>query len=221
MDFGTELENLLTNVLQRCLDITNRVTGVNESILLLTDLIDQVAVVMNFVLTDRDVELGEDRELLTSLVKSFTQLRDTFLRHTRNRSASMCTILPVVTESNGCGRPKYYIGRDTLDELHGVGFSWNSISKMLNVSRWTIRRRICEYGLDNLQRYSDLSDVEIDDIIKEYVSRHGSSTGEPLMSGYFKSKGFFIQRWRIRKALNRVAPRNVLLRWGHLTAYGT
>ena len=38
------------------------------------------------------------------------------------------------------GRLKYKHPAETLEELHGVGFSWEKISKILGVSRWTIRR---------------------------------------------------------------------------------
>ena len=43
------------------------------------------------------------------------------------------------------GRPKYNILGETLEELHGVGFSWEKISKLFGVSRWTICRRVTEY----------------------------------------------------------------------------
>ena len=44
-------------------------------------------------------------------------------------------------ETNGLpGRPKYKISAETLEELHGVDFSREKISKIFGVSRWTIRR---------------------------------------------------------------------------------
>ena len=83
---------------------------------------------------------------------------------------------------------------------------------------WTAMRRVQEYSLSELQQFSDISDDRIDAIIKDYMSRHGSTTGEPLISGYFHSLGLHIQRSRIRAAINRVDPRNTALRWGALVS---
>ena len=79
-------------------------------------------------------------------------------------------------------------------------------------------RRVQEYGLSDLQAFSDISDERIDEIIREYISRHGSTLGEPLVSGYFHSLGLHVQRNRIRAAINRVDPCNTALRWGALVS---
>ena len=116
------------------------------------------------------------------------------------------------------GRPSYNIPKDVLVELRGFNFSWCKISQMFGVSRWTVMRRVQEYGLSDLQEFSNISDNRIDDIIRDYMSRHGSTTGEPLMSGYFHCLGLHVQRSRIRAAINRVDPRNTALRWGALVS---
>ena len=66
--------------------------------------------------------------------------------------------------------------------------------------------------------FSNSSDDRIDDMImvRDYMSRHGSTTGEPLMSGYFSFLGLHVQRSRIKAEINRVTPRNTGLRWGAL-----
>ena len=116
------------------------------------------------------------------------------------------------------GRPAYYIPKDVLIELRGLNFSWCKISQMFEVSRWTVTRPVQEYGLSALQQFSNISDDTIDNIIRDYMSRHGSTTGEPFMTGYFRSLGLHVQRSRIRAALNRVDPRNTVLRWGALVS---
>ena len=103
-----------------------------------------------------------------------------------------------------------------LVELRGLNFSWNKIAQMFGVSRWTIIRRVEDYGLIHLQQFSAISDERIDDIIQDYMSRHGHTTGEPFMSGYLRSLGLHIQRRRVRAAINRVDPRNTALRRGAL-----
>eukprot|EP00794_Sanderia_malayensis_P001071 gene1071-411_t len=74
---------------------------------------------------------------------------------------------------------------------------------MFGVSCWTIYRRIEEYNLQNLQRFSDISDEDVDAVIKDYMSPHGSTTGEPFISGYFRSKGIFIPQSQVRNRIHR------------------
>ena len=39
------------------------------------------------------------------------------------------------------------IFQEVLVELRGLSFSWCKISEMFGVSRWTVMRRVQEYGL--------------------------------------------------------------------------
>ncbi len=126
---------------------------------------------------------------------------------------------PLSLKCNGkAGRPSVFIDKEVIEELRGLSFTWSWDAKMFGVSRSTIIRRVNEYGLEHLQRFSEISDDQIDQIIREYILCHGPSTREPLLSGYFRSKGLFVQMHRIRTAINRVDPRNSALRWGALVS---
>ena len=46
------------------------------------------------------------------------------------------------------------------------------------ISRWTVSRQVQSYGLQNMQHFSVLSDAEIDEIVVEYLSRHGLTKGK-------------------------------------------
>ena len=83
---------------------------------------------------------------------------------------------------------------------------------MLQVSRWTIQRRVVEYGL-NCGRWSDIDDDQLDTIIRGYISRHGVTTGQSYIIGHIRSLGYLVQRDRVRAAINRVDPANTALRW--------
>lgn len=134
------------------------------------------------------------------------------------RSTLTCELLFPTVDTKRTGRPAYHIPKEVLVELRGLNFSSCKISDMFGVSRWTVMRRVQEYGLSDLKEFSNISDDRIDNIIKEYISRHGSTTGEPLMSDYFHSLGLHVLRNRIRAAINRVDPRNTALGWGALVS---
>ena len=87
------------------------------------------------------------------------------------------------------GRPKFYIPKDTLEELRGLGLTWVHMSRMFKVSRWTIQRIAEKFGIQNTPRFSSISDDEMDTIVRKYITTHGSCTGEPFMSGHFRSQG--------------------------------
>ena len=59
----------------------------------------------------------------------------------------------VVKPHPGPGRPPVHIPCDVLEGLRELGFTWNKIAQMFGVSRWTIARRVKEYGLENLQGF--------------------------------------------------------------------
>ena len=81
------------------------------------------------------------------------------------------------------GRPSYDISCETLEELRAQGFSWTKIAEFLNVSRWTVYRRIEKFGLQCMRGFSDLSDEKLDNIIKTFISAHGSATGQGYVTG--------------------------------------
>ncbi len=120
----------------------------------------------------------------------------------------------VVKPHPGPGRPPVHIPCDVLEGLRELGFTWSKIAQMFGVSRWTIARRVKEYGLENLQGFSDVSDDVLDNIVKDFVARHGRTVGQVYIAGFLKASGFRIQRQRVRECLVRLDPENRVLRWG-------
>ena len=112
------------------------------------------------------------------------------------------------------GRPEFYVQPETLEELLGLGFSKQKIAKIFGVSRWTVYRRIQQFNLEHLSEFSNLSDVELDQIISDYTSRHGRTTGQVLIMGYLHSLGLRVQRTRVCNSMARIDPANSALRWG-------
>ena len=68
------------------------------------------------------------------------------------------------------GRPKVDIGREQLESLQELGFTWTAIAKMFGVSVHTLLRRRKEYGMPVGQDcYSRISDDILDDAISKIL----------------------------------------------------
>ena len=125
----------------------------------------------------------------------------------------------VTTTQFGPGRKRYGISRDQLEHLRSLFFSWQKIADMLQVSVSTIQQRCREFGLsDEFERYSDITDDELDQIHASVTGnlREGPLTpnmGRRRFIGAFRSLGLRIQRWRVSECLRRVDPIGTALRW--------
>ena len=84
---------------------------------------------------------------------------------------------------------------------------------MLLVSRWTLRRRVVEFGIEGATGFSSITNDELDAFVKQFMDQHGSLVGCSIISGHLTSLGFKMQRSRIRATVARVDPVNVRLRW--------
>ena len=104
------------------------------------------------------------------------------------RTTRIADLGPRSAAASGVGRPKFEIAQELLENLRVLGCTWMQIARMLQVSQWTIRRRVVEYGL-HCERGSDISDYQLDTIIRGYISRHGVTTGQSYISGAPRARG--------------------------------
>lgn len=158
-----------------------------------------------------------DLDMLLELKQIFSRLHETFGSAFTNATY----VSTPIRQISGPGRPSYNVPAELLEELRGMGLSWKKISAMFGVSRWTIARRVQEFGLEHLGLFSDMTDNQLDNIIKGYIERHGTNTGEPYLRGHIRALGYHVQRHRIRESITRVDPRNTALRWGALVSRRT
>ena len=122
----------------------------------------------------------DDRQL-NDLRVVFSELLERFLQHFGNSilRPSRVTIVPCQTVKNGRpGKPSVDIPPEVLEDLRGLGFTWEKIARIFRVSRWTIMRRVRSFDLEHLSLFSTMSDEEIESIIQDFIARHGSTTGE-------------------------------------------
>lgn len=116
--------------------------------------------------------------------------------------------------TGSAGRPSFILPRELIENVRASGFyRWGEIARMLQVSQWTVYRRAREYGPQSIGRFTDISNDELDGLLRDYISRHGNTTGESYIIGYIRCLNLKVQRDRIRESLTRVDPRNTALRW--------
>ena len=84
---------------------------------------------------------------------------------------------------------------------------------MFLVSRWTIRRRVAEFGLSEVLGYSNIYDNELDRFVSEYHQAHGVMFGRLMVTGYLKSIDINVQQHRVTQSLARVDATGSRMRW--------
>ena len=58
---------------------------------------------------------------------------------------------------------------------------------MLLVSRWTIQRRVAEFGLGHLSKFDEINDDELDNKVRKFLQEHGCFVGSSMICGHFRS----------------------------------
>jgi hypothetical protein len=191
---------------------------------------DQEAAEAHAVVIDKSIALirsiedccdvdSQDKVYLDSVSTAFANVLSSLSHHIAICRLTPTTVANINTSKTNkasltAGRPSYNISAEILEELRGLGFTWTKIGEMLGVSRWTISRRVAANGLQDMSGFNQLSDVELDKLVKDFISNHGTATGQGYVAGYIKSLGLRVQRRRIRESMARVDPQNTALRWG-------
>ena len=95
---------------------------------------------------------SESQALLYELLRNY-QLPQIELNHakssTQYTNLAVYTVeSPPVSRTNNIGRPKLEISEHVLLQLRSLGSAvkWKEISDLLLISRWTIRRRVVDFG---------------------------------------------------------------------------
>lgn len=142
---------------------------------------------------------------LRELLNNFTLLTIEWTR--RQENSTQCTNLaiysletPPVIHTGSVGRPRLQISEDALTQLRSLGFKWNHIADMLLVSRWTIRRRVVEFGLEEITGFTEMANEQLDGLVRQFIQEHGSVLCS-IINGYLRSLGIRIQRHRLRSSI--------------------
>ncbi len=133
------------------------------------------------------------------------QPMDLFVNPIQNLVAFMEELIDREHSAIGPGRPRINIVDQQLTFLLRNDFNLGDMAGLLNCSIRTIQRRLQENGFKRQQRYSTISEDDLDIDVSEIQNMHPGSGGR-MIDGIFRSMVHIIQRRRIRQSLHRVNP---------------
>ena len=118
----------------------------------------------------------------------------------------------VSPRSGGVGRTRYEISLPHLESLRNImRFTWSQITGILLVSRtspWHIVQNLESFS----NRYTTISDAELDELIRE-IRRGFPNSGISMMAGHMRRRNVFVQLERVRSSLARIDSVGWSLRW--------
>lgn len=158
------------------------------------------------------------RELIQNFIIFSQEITRDLAKPLRDPRVAIFTNFSNVKQSSvaGPGRPKFKIPEEQLVYFRNLGYTWTDISSMLLISRWTVARRVKEYGIEHVTGFSNITDDELDNKIRQLQVLHGKVMGRSLILGHLSAQGLRVQVSRVRKALVRLDPGTSRIRWACL-----
>ena len=105
-----------------------------------------------------------------------------------------------------------FIRKEQIEFLRELRFSWTKIAALFSVSRRTLFSVRAEYGLVDLQQFTDISDQELDASVTEIKTRMPDS-GQNIVRGVLRAQGIHVPLPRVQESISRIDPVNTALRW--------
>jgi len=158
-----------------------------------------------------------NQEIISSVSNNLLALKDMFTGNRVNfMSPSEDLQLierPETTDEVRCGRPCYAISKETMLRLREMGYSWSAVATAFSVSRWTIYRRARQFDIATINRFSNITDEELEEVIREFLANQSRLVGFSLVYGFLESILVHVQQYRVRDVLRRLDPLFNQLRW--------
>ena len=144
-DVGGDLPSFLASVLDKAEHICQNDVGVGAAEAH-AEVIDQSIRMLRSIRDCRGIG-ASDKEELDSFAAAFADVLSSLNRHIAIKSVTPETadencFASGKEEKETPGRPRFDIPAEILEELRELGFSWIKIGEMLDVTRWTIHRRV-------------------------------------------------------------------------------
>jgi transposase-like protein len=186
------IERLLTAFLRLHAARPNSIVGIEEWIEVITDL--RMAI-MNRLQVLRVYDYNTDTNIDDDVIPA--------------------TIIPCITTETG-GRPKFVIDWEMVLAYRQQGYQWTEIAQQISISPRTLQRRRLEENIPELQPFSTISEVELDQVVRNIIQQSAGVIGSQFLQSAMLDIGLRVQRRRVRESLARVDPLGNFNRWATL-----
>ena len=113
-------------------------------------------------------------------------------------------IIPQLERISTGGRPKVSLPWQTITAYRKINHSWTDIAKLLDISPRTLRRHRILVAFQDPNPFSDISDEDLDILIRRLVAQTAGVIGTQLMESLLRDHGHRVSRRRIRASMSRV-----------------
>lgn len=152
--------------------------------------------------------LSRETRICPAIMAALTELHN-LIRLEKEREEQHAAV--VQFEQGPCGRQRMVISPDYLSRLLELNFSVPCIAQLLGMSKRTVYRRMAECNLSVRALYSPMTDEELDDCVREIISRQPNS-GYRMMKALLQARGLRVQYDRVRASMHRVDTTGVINR---------
>lgn len=125
------------------------------------------------------------------------------------------TCITVSLDRGNSGRPRVLICKEYVSELLHMGLCVKYIAKLVGVFRWTLQRRMNDWGFSVTDLYSNLTDDELD-ILVSAIHSSNPRAGYRMMLGLLRAQGHRVQWRRICASMHRVDTLGTVSRMSEL-----
>lgn len=126
-----------------------------------------------------------------------------------------CSLASVSAETLDGGQSKIFIAKANLQRLIHMQLPISFIAKLLGVSKRTVFRRMKENGLSVKSLYSQLTDEELDGLVRS-VKMRLPHIGYRMMKGELQAMGHRVTWEQVSSSMHRVDSAGILERMAHM-----
>jgi hypothetical protein len=158
------------------------------------------------------------RETLRRIVERLEQLHEYAYDIGNDDTAIYYPIIPEVQlgRISTAGRSRFSLPWQTISAYRKINYSWTKIAELLNISSKTLRRHRIVVAFQDPNPFSDISDQDLDILVRRLVAQTVGVIGTQLMESLVRDYGHRVPRHRIRACMSRVDGFGNLDRWATL-----
>jgi len=201
----TEISSIFLSRLRRVIGLLD--SGSFQSLHDLKHELECIGAAASTLMQSQDAYVQDGMVRFTGFVVSAVEQLENTICSSREGIQLACEL----THAGLVGRPSYIIPVEQLLYLAEQGFTAVQMGEMIGTSTRTIQRRLAENNIRLGQRFSNLSDVELDNLVLNIISNF-PNVGYRSVRGHLARSGHTVQETRVRESMRRVDVEGVLCR---------